>query len=97
MMMRHGESWHCTNRSCNAAILVQAESRGEGANPRCTCGAAMLFFVLRCCFSFPVPSCSTTRCRIRRRQTSPQALVGSIFVAFSLLRTFFLVPDSPLG
>ncbi len=56
-----------------------------------------LFFVLRCCFSFPVPSCSTTRCRIRRRQTSPQALVGSIFVAFSLLRTFFLVPDSPLG
>src|SRR5437667_1467579 len=56
-----------------------------------------LFFVLRCCFSFPVPSCSTTRCRIRRRQTSPEALVGSIFVAFSLLRTFFLVPDSPLG
>jgi len=41
MMMRHGASWHCTNRSCNAAILVQAESRGEGANPRCTCGAAM--------------------------------------------------------
>jgi len=28
---------------------------------------------------------------------TPQALVGSIFVAFSLLRTFFLVPDSPLG
>ena len=28
-----------------------------------------LFFVLRCCFSFPVPSCSTTRCRIRRPQT----------------------------
>ena len=41
MMMRYGESWHCTNRSCNAVVLVQAESRGEGANPRCMCGSAM--------------------------------------------------------
>lgn len=41
MMMRYGESWHCSNRSCNAVILVQAESRSEGVNPRCTCGSAM--------------------------------------------------------
>jgi hypothetical protein len=41
MMMRYGKSWHCSNRSCNAVILVRAESRSEGVNPRCTCGSAM--------------------------------------------------------
>ena len=41
MIMQRGESWHCTNRSCNAEILVQAESQGIGATPRCSCGAPM--------------------------------------------------------
>jgi hypothetical protein len=41
MIMRRGESWHCTNRSCNSEILVQAESQSDGQNPRCSCGAVM--------------------------------------------------------
>jgi hypothetical protein len=41
MIMQRGESWRCTNRSCNAEILVQAESQGNGANPCCSCGAPM--------------------------------------------------------
>jgi hypothetical protein len=40
-MMRSGDTWHCTNVSCHAVILVQNESQGEGVNPRCTCGAPM--------------------------------------------------------
>ena len=41
MMMRSGDTWHCTNVSCHAVVLVQTESQGEGVNPRCTCGAPM--------------------------------------------------------
>jgi len=41
MMMRSGDTWHCTNGSCHAVVLVQTESQGEGANPRCSCGAPM--------------------------------------------------------
>ena len=41
MMMRSGDTWHCTNLSCHAAVLVQTESQSEGVNPRCSCGAPM--------------------------------------------------------
>jgi hypothetical protein len=41
MVMRSGDSWHCTNLSCNVVILVQTESQGEGVIPRCSCGAPM--------------------------------------------------------
>jgi len=41
MMMRLGDTWNCTNPGCQAKILVQAESRGDGINPRCSCGALM--------------------------------------------------------
>lgn len=41
MVMRSGDSWHCTNLSCNAVILVQTESQGEGVSTRCSCGAPM--------------------------------------------------------
>jgi hypothetical protein len=41
MMMRPGESWHCTNRLCDAEVLVRSESRPEGVNPRCSCGSPM--------------------------------------------------------
>ena len=41
MMMRSGDIWNCTNPGCQAKILVQTESRGDGVNPRCSCGALM--------------------------------------------------------
>src|SRR5438445_7952773 len=113
MVMRHGESWHCTNRSCNAAILVQAESRGEGANPP-------LHLWRRNEKDVPDPRFSLFGFSSRRNSCSGRAFAlhpftlqnerridhGDFFPssrlrvpegAFSLLRTFFLVPDSPLG
>jgi len=31
MIMRPGESWHCTDRSCNTFILVEAEAGERGS------------------------------------------------------------------
>ncbi|HEY1422393.1 MAG TPA: hypothetical protein VGF20_03000 [Candidatus Acidoferrum sp.] len=33
--------WHCTNHSCNAEVVVQAEDQSNDANPRCACGAPL--------------------------------------------------------
>ena len=41
MRMRLGESWHCTNGACRAAVSVHAPSQCDGGNPRCSCGSAM--------------------------------------------------------
>ena len=41
MMMRPGDSWHCTNSACKAEFLVQIASQLDGDNPRCTCGSTM--------------------------------------------------------
>jgi hypothetical protein len=86
----HGDFFPSSRlRVPEGAHLALTSRRCPDVWPALLCAAMLLLF--------PGSSCSMTRCRIHRRQTSPQALVGSIFVAFSLLRTFFLVPDSPLG
>jgi hypothetical protein len=58
MRMRLGESWHCTNGACRTEISVQSASQKDGANPRCSCGAAMkkkyTSPVLRCLDFLPV-------------------------------------------
>jgi hypothetical protein len=41
MVIRSGETWHGTNISCRAAVLLQTESQSEAVNPRCSCGAPM--------------------------------------------------------
>ena len=65
------------NRSCNAVILVQAKSRGEGANPRCTCGSAMKkasgppFFVIWTFFEkklLPWPNIRLTSIHLTKRK-----------------------------
>ena len=39
MMMRLGDTWHCTNPFCDAVVIVQAKD--QGVSPRCSCGAPM--------------------------------------------------------
>lgn len=39
MKIRSGDTWHCTNPSCDAVVFVKAE--GQGVSPRCSCGAPM--------------------------------------------------------
>ena len=41
MIIRTGESWHCTNSSCCAPALVHTEGQINGVSPRCPCGAPM--------------------------------------------------------
>ena len=41
MMMKSGDRWRCTNRSCQCAVLVESDGRVEGSNPQCVCGAPM--------------------------------------------------------
>lgn len=41
MIMRPGERWHCTNPSCQCAVLVESGGNVEGFNPRCACGGIM--------------------------------------------------------
>jgi hypothetical protein len=40
MLMKSGESWHCTNPACCLEITVGSASI-EGTNPRCACGGIM--------------------------------------------------------
>jgi hypothetical protein len=41
MVMRLGDSWHCTNSACKAEVSVQTATQNDGVNPRCTCGSLM--------------------------------------------------------
>ena len=41
MLMRPGETWHCINTSCGTTVVVQVGTKIDGANPHCSCGAAM--------------------------------------------------------
>lgn len=41
MKTRSGDTWHCTNVVCHAAIQVHTDSDAEAVTPRCSCGAPM--------------------------------------------------------
>ena len=41
MVMKSGERWHCVNRACGCAVVVEVNGEIEGQNPRCTCGSVM--------------------------------------------------------
>ncbi|HEY2460995.1 MAG TPA: hypothetical protein VGI16_09310 [Candidatus Acidoferrum sp.] len=41
MLMKSGERWHCTNRSCRCSLLVESSGEIPGRNPICACGSAM--------------------------------------------------------
>jgi hypothetical protein len=42
MVMKMGQSFRCTNRSCNCEVIVSKDSETEGrSNPRCCCGSDM--------------------------------------------------------
>ncbi len=42
MMMKKGQVYRCTNRSCNCEVVVTRGSEVEGdSNPRCCCGSEM--------------------------------------------------------
>ena len=41
MIMRPGDSWHCTNSACQPELSLETASQGDGVYPRCRCGSAM--------------------------------------------------------
>jgi hypothetical protein len=41
MLMKSGQRWHCMNPACGCAVLVEADGKVEGQNPRCACGSDM--------------------------------------------------------
>jgi hypothetical protein len=41
MIMKSGESWHCTNPSCLCQVRVEVTGEIEGQNPRCACGSLL--------------------------------------------------------
>lgn len=41
MIMKSGESWHCTNPGCLCQVHVEVTAKIEGRNPRCVCGGLL--------------------------------------------------------
>jgi len=41
MIMKSGESWHCTNPGCFCQVRVEVSGEIEGQNPRCACGGLL--------------------------------------------------------
>jgi hypothetical protein len=41
MVMKSGEHWHYIAPACGCAVLVEANGKIEGQNPRCACGSMM--------------------------------------------------------
>ena len=51
MVMKSGERWHCIDRACGCAVLVESNGGIEGQNPRCACGRVMKKDYSPPCFS----------------------------------------------
>lgn len=41
MLMKSGETWHCTTPGCFCRVRVEATGEIEGQNPRCACGGLL--------------------------------------------------------
>jgi hypothetical protein len=41
MIMKSGESWHCTSPGCLCQVRVEVNEEIEVQNPRCTCGGLL--------------------------------------------------------
>ena len=41
LIMKSGESWHCTIPGCLCQVRVEIAGEIEGQNPRCICGGLL--------------------------------------------------------